>query len=150
MESSASGEFPMRLKAYPKMKEVLDRLPPKLLLLSSDGPTKKVDLEDEMVAELAEVEAEASRLERARIEAEATLEQEVERRAAARAKPAHGGAKPAGGPRKIQSAAQLPRMARWPSGAAHVWARSLHCSSSVRGVRWPARARPSPSKWRSR
>jgi hypothetical protein len=63
MESSASSEAPMRLKAYPKMQEALDTLPPKLLLLSSDEPTKKVDLEEESLE--GRVERVVSRIERA-------------------------------------------------------------------------------------
>ena len=53
----------MRLKAYPKMQEALDTLPPKLLLLSSDEPTKKVDLEEESLE--GRVERVVSRIERA-------------------------------------------------------------------------------------
>jgi hypothetical protein len=63
MESSASSEAPMRLKAYPKMQEALDTLPPKLLLLSSDEPTKKVDLKEESLE--GRVERVVSRIERA-------------------------------------------------------------------------------------
>ena len=51
MESAASSELLMRLKAYPKMQEALDKLGrPKLLLLSSSESTVEVDLQDSELA----------------------------------------------------------------------------------------------------
>ena len=45
MESAASSELLMRLKAYPKMQEILGSLTPKILLLSSNEPTREVSLQ---------------------------------------------------------------------------------------------------------
>ena len=43
-ESSASNELLVRLRAYPKMWEALEALPPKVLALSSSEPCKPVEL----------------------------------------------------------------------------------------------------------
>ena len=46
LEGGVSGELVARLNAYPRMREVLARLPPKLLALATDQPPVAVELEE--------------------------------------------------------------------------------------------------------
>eukprot|EP00966_Prymnesium_polylepis_P250010 5779347-Prymnesium_polylepis.1 len=43
-ENAVSSEVIVRLSAYPKMRAVLDKLPPKVLSLASGRPTEAVEL----------------------------------------------------------------------------------------------------------
>ena len=48
-EDPVSSELLVRLNAFPKMREALDKLPPKMLQLHSDQPAQPVDLSKDQV-----------------------------------------------------------------------------------------------------
>ena len=64
LESSASSELIVRLRAYPKMWAALEVLPPKVLALSSSEPSKPIELLDAAALE-TRVEDVTARIERA-------------------------------------------------------------------------------------